>query len=96
MEGYQEKTCSYLSRKHFGHHNAASLSNLLSEVHASFKHVDSKSGLILKRWAQCLIVMLEKMEGNIWVGKLRDILMMETYFNQVKKMIFDHRIIKQS
>ena len=56
----------------------------------------SKSGIRLKRWAQGLTVMLEKMEGNIRVDKLRAILLMEADFNQMNKLLFGHRMIKQS
>ena len=90
------KTSSPLSGRHFGHYKAASRSNRLSEVHASFQHVASKSGLRLKRWSQGLTVMLEKIEGNIRVDKLRAILLMEADFNQVNKLMFGHRMIKQS
>ena len=47
--GAREKTSSSLSSHHFGHYKVASCSNTLSEVHASFQHVSSKSGLRLKR-----------------------------------------------
>ena len=40
--------------------------------------------------------MLEKIEGNIRVDKLRAILLMEADFNQVNKLMFGHRMITQS
>ena len=40
--------------------------------------------------------MLKKIEGNIRVDKLGAILLMEDDFNQLKKMFFGHRMIKQS
>ena len=39
--------------------------------------------------------MLEKVEGNIKVKKLRIILSMKTDFNFLNKLIFGHRMIKQ-
>ena len=48
-KGAREKTSSSLSGRHFGHYKAASRSNQLSEIHASFQHVASKSGIRLKR-----------------------------------------------
>ena len=68
----------------------------ISEIHASFQLIASKSGIRLNRWAQGLIVMLEKIEGNIKVDKLRAILLMEADFNQMNKLFFGHRMIKQS
>ena len=40
--------------------------------------------------------MLGKEEGNIRVDKLRVILLIEVDFNQVNKLIFSHRMIKQT
>ena len=40
--------------------------------------------------------MLEKIEGNTKVDKLRAILLMEADFNQMNKLVFGHRMIKQS
>ena len=40
--------------------------------------------------------MLEKIEGNIRVDKLRAILLMEADFNQLNKLMFGHIMIKQS
>lgn len=39
-------------------------SNNLSEVHFSFQHIASKSGIRLKRWVEGLTVMLEKNRGK--------------------------------
>ena len=40
--------------------------------------------------------MLEKIEGNTKVDKLRAILQMKADFNQMNKLLFGHRMIKQS
>ena len=40
--------------------------------------------------------MLEKIEGNIRVDKLRAILLMEADFNQLNKLFFGHCMIKKS
>ena len=95
-KGAREKTSSSLSGRHFGHYKAASHSHNLSEIHASFQHVASKSGIQLQRWAKGLTVMLEKIEGNTKVDKLRAILLMEADFNKINKLLFGHRMIKQS
>ena len=57
-KGVREKTSSSLSGRHFGHYKAASRSDKISEKHASFQHIASKSGIKLNRWAQGLTVML--------------------------------------
>lgn len=87
-KGAREKKYSSLLGRHFGHYKAVSRSNRLSEIHASFHHVASKSGLRLKRWAQGLTVILEKIEGNILVDELCAILLVEADFNQVNKLMF--------
>ena len=95
-KGAREKTSSSLSGRHFGHYKAAASNSHLSELHASFQHVASSSGLVLSRWAKGLTIMLEKIEGNIKVDKLRAILLMEADFNFLNKLIFGHRMIKQA
>jgi len=40
---------SSLSGRHFGHYKSASRCRSLSEIHASFQHVASNPGLVLKR-----------------------------------------------
>ena len=92
----REKTASSLSRRHFGHYKVASRSHQLSELHASFLHVASLSGICLKRWAKCLTIIIEKMKGVIRVDKLRALLLMEEDFNSLNKQIFSSRMIKLS
>ena len=94
--GAREKTASSLSGRHFGHYKAASRSLQLSELHASFLHVASLSGLCLKRWDNGLTIMIEKMKGVIRVDKLRALLLMEADFNSLNKLIFSSRMIKLS
>ena len=94
--GSREKTASSLSGRHFGHYKAASRSHQLSELHASFLHVASLSGICLKRWANGLTIMIEKMKGVIRVDKLRALLLMEADFNSLNKLIFSSRMIKLS
>ena len=95
-KGARERTSSSLSNRHFGHYKAASNSPMLSELHASFQHIVSHTGICLIRWAKGLTVMLEKLAGVIRVNKLRALLLMEADFNSVNKLIFGHRMIKQA
>ena len=90
----REKTSSSISGRHFGHYKAASRSTHLSELHASFLHVASLSGICLQRWAKGLTVMIEKIDGNIRVDKLRALLLMEADFNSLNKLIFSSRMVK--
>ena len=85
--GSREKTASSLSGRHFGHYKAASRSHQLSELHASFLHIVSLSGICLKRWAKGLTIMIEKMKGVIRVDKLRALLLMEADFNSLNKLL---------
>ena len=92
----REKISSFLSGRHFGHYKTASGNPFLSELHASFQHVASSSGLIISHWSKGLTIMLEKVEGNIEVNKFRAILLMKANFNVSNKLIFGHRMIKQT
>ena len=94
LGGSREKTASSLFGRHFGHYKAASRSHQLSELHASFLHVASLSGICLKRWAKGLTIMIEKLKGVIRVDELRALLLMEAAFNSLNKLIFSSRMIK--
>ena len=87
-------TFSSISGRHFGHYKAATRSYHLSELHASFLHIVSISGICLHRWAKELTVMIEKVGGNIRVDKLRALILMEVDFNSLNKLIFSSRMIK--
>ena len=91
-----EKTSSLLLGRHFGRYKAAARSHTLSELHASFLYVSLLSSICLNWWTNGLTVMIEKVEGVIWVDKLRSLLLMETDFNSLNKLIFSSRMIKSS
>ena len=92
----RERTASSISKRHFGHYKAAATSNTLSGIHSMINHLSISTGTFLTRWTNGLTVMLEKLPGVTKVNKLRAILLMEADFNFLNKLIFGHRMIKQS
>ena len=52
-----------------------------------------RNSLLLKRWTNRLLVILEKSSGKILVLKLRAILLLEADFNALYKIIFNVRIL---
>lgn len=93
---YREKASSLLPGRNFDHYKAAARSSNLSELHASFLHIASQSGIRLTRRMNGLTVMIEKLEGVIRVDKLRALLLMEADFNSLNKLIFSSRMIKSA
>jgi hypothetical protein len=83
---YKEETLSSRSDRHFGHHIAGALSNIISHFHAVKTSIVLKRGISLERWSQGLLVMLEKVKGCSLVSKLRSILLMEAGFNCANKI----------
>ena len=51
------------------------------------------SSQLLLRWTKGVLVMLEKVVGNINVQKLRAILLFEADFNMMHEIIFNNRLI---
>jgi hypothetical protein len=95
-KGAKESTSSSLSGLHFGHWKAAASNTLLAEVHALFCEITCSTGFSLPRWRKSLIVMLEKVPGNIWVDKLRAILLLEADFNFTNNLIYQFRMVSQA
>ncbi len=57
-------------RLHFGHYIAGTNCNYISQFHALRVSLTLKKGIALERWANGLLVMLEKMIGVQLVSKL--------------------------
>jgi hypothetical protein len=85
----QEETSSSKSGMHFGHYMAGSLSEYIDHFHALKATLLLHHGLVLDRWAQGLLVMLQKMFGCSLITKLRSILLMEADFNGTNKQVYE-------
>ena len=84
----KERTSSSISRLHFGHYIAGSLSQWLSSFHARNVSIAARHGFHLSRWEKGLTCMLEKKPGVREAERLRAILLMEADFNGYNKEVF--------
>ena len=65
----------------------------IAEIKCKIVNLAIRGGQPLARWVKGVSVMLEKVEGNINVQKLRAILLLEADFNAIHKIIFNNRLI---
>jgi hypothetical protein len=82
----REETSSSISGRHFGHYRASFQSQYVSYLHALQETLIVKRGIVLERWSNGLLVMLEKIFSLI--TKLQSILLMEADFNATNKTIY--------
>ena len=92
----RESTGSSYSGLHFGHYIAASFCPDLSLLHAAKLSICARNRVSLAHWGQGLIVLLEKILGNVFVHKLRAICLLEADFNWWNKLIFAKRLMQQA
>jgi hypothetical protein len=57
---------------HFGHYKAASYDRYLSVMHAAKLTLTASPGIPLARWGNGLMVLLEKVFGNIYIDKMQE------------------------
>lgn len=89
----KERTASSLSGLHFGHYKAHTVMKEIAEIKCKLVNLALASGQPLLRWIRGVSVMLEKVDGNINVQKLRAILLLEADFNAMHKIIFNNRLM---
>ncbi len=77
----RERTRSSYSGLHFGHYIAASYYPDLSLLHVAKLSICARNGVPLAQWRKGLMVLLEKILGNVFVHKLRTICLLEANFN---------------
>jgi hypothetical protein len=92
----KEDTSSSPSRLHFGHYIAGADCNFISQFHALCVSLALKKGIALERWANGLLVMLERMFGVRLVSKLQAILLMEPDFNAMNKEVYGVRMLEEA
>jgi hypothetical protein len=91
----KERTSSSLFGRHFGHYKAASFSPPLAALHVGSINLAVRFGPPLTRWQHGVTVLLEKELGNIYIGKLRAICLLEGDFNWFLKLTFSKRMMAQ-
>ncbi len=88
-----EETSSLHLGLTFSHYMAGILLPYVSHFHALKTTLLFHHGLVLKRWAQGLSVMLQKVFGCSLITKLCSILLMEADFNGANKTVFGIRML---
>jgi hypothetical protein len=88
-----EETSSSISGWHFGHYKASLQLQYVSYLQALQATLVVKRGIVLERWSNGLLVMLEKRFGCSLITKLRLILLMEADFNATNKGIYGVRML---
>ncbi len=91
-----EDTSSSPTGLHFGHYIAGADCNYISQFHALCVSLALKKGIALERWANGLLVMLEKMFGMRLVSKLRAVLLMQADFNAMNKEVYGARMLEEA
>jgi hypothetical protein len=89
----KEETSSLVSGCHFSHYKAGLCLAYISHLQSLFASLVIKRGIVLDRWSQGLLVMLEKIFGCALITKLRSILLMEADFNATNKMVYCVRML---
>lgn len=84
----KEKTSSSFLGRHFGHDKAASFSDKLSLLHVSSINLVVSCGHPLAQWKSGVTVLLKKESGNIYIGKLCAICLLEGEFNWFLKLTY--------
>jgi hypothetical protein len=92
----KEETSLSCSGLHIRHCIAGIESDYISHFHALKATLLLHHGLVLERWAQGLLVMLQKLFGCSLITKLSAILLMEADFNGANKIVYGIRMLKQA
>jgi hypothetical protein len=89
----KESTSSSISGRHFGHYKAGLRNQYITYLHALQSTLVVKSGIVLERWANGLLVMLQKIFGCSLITKLWSILLMEADLNATNKIEYGVRML---
>ena len=92
----KEETSSSFSGLHFGNYIAEIELDYISHFHTLKATLLLHHGLVLERWVQGLLVMLQKLFRCSLITKLQAILLMEADFNRVNKTVYGIRMLKQA
>ena len=78
---------------HFSYYITQSLSKLLTNYRYQLINIAISNKTPLDRWLNRVLVMLEKIKGNINVKKLRAILLLEADLNILYIIMFTRRVL---
>jgi len=92
----KEETSSSFSGLHFGNYIAEIELDYISHFHTLKATLLLHHGLVLERWVQGLLVMLQKLFRCSLITKLQAILLMEADFNRVNKTVYGIQMLKQA
>jgi hypothetical protein len=81
---------------HFGHYKAASFDGHLSVMHTAKLTLAPSTGVPLAHWGNGLMVLLEKVFGNIYIDKMRSICLLEADYNWLKKFVFAKQMMDKA
>ena len=76
------------SKVHFGHYKAILRDKHLLLLEAAKLLLCAKTGMPLERWGNWLIILLEKVFGDIVIDKMRAIYLLEADYNWLNKLFF--------
>jgi hypothetical protein len=96
LKKVKEDTSLSPSGLHFGHYIARADCNYISHFHALRVSLALKKGIALERWANGLLVMLEKMFGVQLVSKLQAILLMKADFDAINKEVYGVKMLEEA
>jgi hypothetical protein len=91
-----EDTQSSESGCHFRHYKAASFDRYLSAMHAAKLTLAASIGIPLVRWGNGLMVLLEKVFGNIYIDKMQAICLLETDYNWLNKFVLAKQMMDKA
>jgi hypothetical protein len=86
-------SCSGL---YFKHYIAGIKSGYISHFHTLKATLLLHYGLVLERWVQGLLVMLQKLCGCSLITKLHATILMEADFNRANKTVYGIRMLEQA
>lgn len=89
----KEDTASSRSGRHFGHYKAVCDNSTLVKLHIDNINLAAQYGNPLNRWQSGVTVLLEKLQGNTNLSKLRAICLLEADYNWLLKVTFAKRMI---
>jgi hypothetical protein len=92
----RERTGYSYSRLHFGHYVSELFCPDLSLLHAAKLSICEWNGVTLSWWGKGLMVLREKILGNVFVHKLQAICLLEADFNWWNKLIFAKWMMQQA
>jgi hypothetical protein len=81
---------------HFGHYKVTACDQFLSALQAAKLTLVATMGILLAWWENGLTVLLEKVLGNIYIGKMRAICLLKADYNWLNKFVFAKRMMDRS